>query len=177
MLVLKKGAPPFVPVRLGDGAFIRLRAATSWEIEDASAHVSAQLAAVMVGAQDAAALAALLPDFDFGTLAELREAPGEMQSAGVRTRLTRLTERFVLIRLVDLCNDGWTGVADAEGVKFPDKPDEGMIALLLADGEMLRRVQEVVFGRLHVEQAEGKGFAVSLNGAEETASHIAKTAG
>lgn len=165
---LRRGKPPFLPVPLGNGAFIRLRAATSMEIDAASVEVGQQIAAIALGSAHAARLAELLPDFDPGALAdfagrEVDERRALLRDLGFRTNVDVLTRRLLLIALVERCHDGWSGVHDADGIAIPT-PSAGTIAALLLDSRIREDCEQAIFARLHLEHAEGNASPASPNG-------------
>jgi hypothetical protein len=152
MLKLRKGKPPFVPVALGGGATIRVRAATQTDVETASAQAQRDLMGLVAGSEAAGVLAAVLgDDFKVGAL----QTPARTIAAG-----TRLSE----IYLVLACQDGWSGVATEEGDPIA-APDAATIALLLADPMRRIAVLKVVNSTVHVEQAEKNASSASPNGA------------
>lgn len=179
MLRLRKSPPPFVPVPLGAGAFIRLRAAASSEVDAAAGAAGSRIAALMLGAEDARALSDLLPDLDLGDLVGLADG-GDIAArlraeVGLKSRLDLLTERLVLISLVARCNDGWTGVADEDGTPL-DAPHEGSIALLLQDPGSRGVCHNAIYARYHAEAVEGNGSAASPSGGAAAAETTAPAA-
>ena len=167
-LRIRKGLPPFVPVKLGGDAVIRLRSATSDEIEAAASTIGFQVVAILQGAAEAEALRAMLPGFDFGDLAALAGAPRAevrdlMAQIGIRSRIERLQDRLLLIELVAVCSDGWSGLVDDEtGAELA--LDRGAIALVLADPTISARCRKVVYAAVHAEDSEGNALAASPAG-------------
>lgn len=166
-LKVRNGLPPFVPVPLGAGAFFRLRAATSDEIESAASAIGFQTAAILQGSAEADALAGMLPGFDFGDLRELAgktrpETRELLDNLGISTRLDRLRDRLLLIELCAVCNDGWVGVVDEGGNGLAS--DRGGIAMLLVDAAISEKCRARVYAAVHEEFSEGKGLPASPDG-------------
>jgi hypothetical protein len=151
MLKLRKGKPPFVPVPLGGGAIIRVRAATQSDVEYASARATPLLAGLVAGAECAPALAGALGD-DFNVDALTDEAR-------LRTAAVRLSE----IYLVLACQDGWAGVGNEDGSEA-SAPDAATIALLLQDPVCRNKVMQVVNAAVHAEDEEKNASSASPSG-------------
>lgn len=157
MLILSKEKPAFVPVPLGGDAVFRLRPALSGEVDDAAAAVSNQVAAIIRGSVAAAAIAALVPDFDLDGLEQLANPETEAEGLPhlhLKNKLERLSDRLLLISLCMRCQDGWSGVAADDGPI--SAPHEGAVALLLQDTQLQQRCSAVIYGRVHREQSEKK---------------------
>ena len=160
---LRKKKPPFVAVMLRGGAAIRLRAATSSEIEAAASQAGEQLAGIMLASDQAARLAALLPGFDLGPLADLAQMPGGERRAlladiGLRGRFDALRDRLMLTDLICRCHDGWSGVRDDDNVEIP-APEPGAVSWLLEDMTLLQRCSDAIYAGVHTEAVEGNAFA------------------
>lgn len=150
-------------MRLGGDAIIRLRATTTFEVEEASARVARQMAAMIAGSADAARLATLIPDFDIGDMAD-------------ENRLAAVQRRLLLIDLVALCNDGWSGIVDADDNPLPSPPEPAWIALLLDDPGMAAACERAVYARVHEEVAEGNALPASPHGGAQAGNAPAPTA-
>jgi hypothetical protein len=151
MLRLRRARPAFVPVQLGAGAVIRVRPATTADVDHTSARAQRDLAGFALGGDAIAILAPVLGDgMDVGAL---------KTAEGIAVASIRLTEVY----LVERCNDGWSGVADETGAPIAT-PDAAAIALLLADPIIRARVLGVINAGVHEEAAEGNAFAASPSG-------------
>lgn len=155
MLKLRKGKPPFVPVVLGGNAWIRVRAATSMDVDMASARVQPLIMGVIAGSEKASAVAEVLGD-DFSVDALHDNAL--LGAAG-----TRLVQVF----LVMACQDGWHGIVGPDG-EVIEKPSEALVADLLADPMRRDRIMRVVESAVHEEQAEKNASPASPNGGAAT---------
>jgi hypothetical protein len=155
MLRLRTKRPGAVPVALGGGAVMRVRPATTADVDHTSARAQRDLAGFAAGSAAAAILEPVLGDgFTVGAL----KTP-----AGIAAASIRLTEVY----LVERCHDGWSGVATETGELIPS-PDAATIALLLADPVIRNTVMTVINAGVHEEVSEGNVFAASPNGGADT---------
>jgi len=169
MIKLKRERPPFEVASLGGGAFMRLRPATSFEADQAAARVKHQLMGLVAGSEAAETLAGLLgPEF------AVHGADG--LDAGA---LGAAAQFLANAELVMLCQDGWSGIADENGVAIP-APDIGSVALLLRDAIVRDKIMRVVERGIHEASAEKNAFAASRSGEAATddlpAAPVTKTA-
>jgi hypothetical protein len=155
MLKLRRGKPPFVPVALGGGAVIRVRAATQTDVEEAGARAERDLAGFVAGSDAGDVLAEVLgEDFNIGALKD---------GARVMTASMRLAEVYLVLA----CQDGWAGIGTEDGEPIPE-PDAATLALLLADPQHRHRVMSVVNSALHEETEEKNASGASPSGGAGT---------
>ncbi|KAB2937395.1 hypothetical protein [Hyphomicrobium sp.] len=151
MLKLRKGKPPFVPVALGESAWIRVRPATQTDVEFATAQAHPRLAELVAGSESAQALASVLgDDFELGV---------RLDAARLATAAARLTEVYLVLA----CQDGWCGIGNEDGTPI-EKPDTSSIALLLADPMYRDKIMRVINSAVHEETKEKNGSSASPSG-------------
>jgi hypothetical protein len=149
MLRLGKSKPRRID--LGGGAWIELRPATQFDLDEVHAEVSRSLAGIVAGSEAADFLAGILgEDFNVDGLKD-------------RDRLVAASIRLSEIYLVMACQSGWDGIVTEDG-KPLDAPEPASVALLLSDPAIRARVMAVVNARIHLEQAEGNVLPASPNG-------------
>lgn len=154
MIRLRKRAPA-TRVPLGKDAWIDVRPATQFEVEEAFAKVKNSMAGIADGSAAAIVLASILgDDFNVGDLA-------------VKTKFDTASDRLAEIYVVLSCQSGWAGVGDEEGNVFA-APDAATIALLLNDSMIRQRIMKVVNAGVHLETAEGNGLPASQSGGAGT---------
>jgi hypothetical protein len=151
MLKLRKGRPPFVPVDLGGGAVIRVRPATSADVEEAGARAQRDIMGFVAGSDAGDVLAEVLGD-DFNVRA-LKDSPRVMPASA------RLAEVYLVLA----CHDGWSGIGTEDGEPIPE-PDAATLAMLLADPRHRYKIISVVNASLHEETAEKNVSDASPNG-------------
>jgi hypothetical protein len=164
MLKIRKGKPPFVTVKLGQDAWMRVRAATSTDVDVASAKVQPLVMGMLAGSDALPALGLALGD-DFNV--EALKDPARLGAA-----VTRLTEVYLLLA----CQDGWTGIVDEDGTAI-EKPCELSVAGLLSDPTLRHRIMAVVNAAVHAEEAEKNGSAASPPGGAGTPTGAPPAAG
>jgi hypothetical protein len=151
MLALTKGKPEAQRVLLGKDAWIEVRPATQFELEEAHANVSRMLAGIIAGSEAADALSGVLgDDFDVDGLKN-------------RARLAAASARLADIYLVMACQEGWTGIGAEDGTPFA-QPEPWSVGLLLNDPMRRAAVMVVVNSSVHREIAEGEGLPASPHG-------------
>jgi hypothetical protein len=145
------GKPKRRQVDLGGGAWIDVRPATQFDLDQVHADMSRSLAGIVAGSEAAEFLAGVLgEDFNVDGLKD-------------RDRLVAASIRLSEIYLVMACQSGWSGIVTEEG-QLLEVPEPASVALLLSDPAIRTRVMAVVNARIHVEQAEGNGLPASPNG-------------
>lgn len=178
-LRLRRGAPQFVEVPLGGDSVIRLRPATRFDIEAAGALVARDLAAVALGTDAAARVAAILgAEFDDGVLfASIKAVKETQDDADAPPAAPVDSAKFVAaskvlgdIYVVMACQGGWSdfalveGDGDAAKVTPLEAPEPWSIALLLRDPVLHDEIFKVINSRVNAEIAEGEGLPVSPAG-------------
>lgn len=152
--MLRLSKPKRRQVDLGGGAWIELRPATQFDLDEVHAEVSRALAGIAAGSEAADFLAGVLgKDFDVDGLKD-------------RDRLVAASIRLSEIYLVMVCQSGWDGIVIEDGNPL-GAPEPASVALLLSDPAIRSRVMAVVNSRIHVEQAEGNGLPASPSGGAE----------
>lgn len=175
-LRLRRGVT-YQEVPLGGDSVIRLRPATRFDLEEAGALVARDFAAIVLGDDAAARVAAVLgPDFDRdGTLfpaikaAEAAQADAEAEPALPAQNVAYVAASKFLgdIHLVMACQGGWDHFelvecdGDNQTVTPLDRPEPWSIALLLRDPVLHDAMFKVINSRVHAEIAEGEGLPVS----------------
>lgn len=167
MRMLSKRRPKAVTIPLGEGEFVNIRPATSFEVDIAAASAAAVLAGLIESGEAAAEALDILGD-------EFRQA-----DFTTRAWIEAAAQRLTLLELATVCCEGWAGQCGEDG-KPIEKPDRGSMALLLRDSVASRKIAEVVNSRVHEEIKEGNGSAASPSGvaraAEATAPDAARKA-
>jgi hypothetical protein len=149
--MLRLGKPKRRQVDLGGGAWIDVRPATQFDLDQVHADVSRSLAGIVAGGEAAEFLAGVLgEEFNVDGLKD-------------RDRLVAASMRLSEIYLVMACQSGWDGIGTEDG-KPLGAPEPASVALLLSDPTIRARVMAVVNSRIHVEQAEGNVLPASPNG-------------
>lgn len=163
MLVPRYHNPPAVDVPLGGGASVRVRAATTMEVERASAEVSLLAQGLVTGAESAMTASVVLGE--------------EFRSADFTDMawLTAAAKRLALLKLATKCCESWSGIGDENGVELP--LNEQNLALLLRDPKIARSISEAIEAPVHAEIAEKNAFTASLNGGAVAGEPIAPNAG
>jgi hypothetical protein len=139
---------------------VRVRPATSFEVDRASYAVNRILTGLVAG-EDAAMMAALVlgPEFqapDF-TKEEWRQAAAQ---------------RFALLDLAVECIEGWEGIVGDD--EQPLSPSREAVALLLRDAEISARIRMVINSSVHAELEEKNALAASPNGGAATDENTAR---
>jgi hypothetical protein len=155
MLKLRKGPPPYVPVALGGGAVVRVRAATQADVDHAAARAQRDLMGLVAGSEAGAVLAEVLGE-DFRVDA-LRDT----------ARIAAAGERLSEIYLLLACQDGWSGIGTQDGEPIAE-PDPATLALLLNDPRRRARIVTVMNAAVHEETLEKNVSAASPNGGADT---------
>lgn len=148
-LVLRTSAA-HAPLKLRGGAVWHLRPANAIDLEIAAVRAGRQLAGLIAGSEAAAALREV-----FGAALDLGEADEE--------RTVAVTRLLGDIHLAVMCSAGWEGVYDERGHVVPE-PTIEWVAMMLADGVVLRRVRERIYSDLHEESEEKKELPPSPHG-------------
>lgn len=144
MLKLCRDMPKAIPVPLGGSAVWRVRPATSFEVDLAAAEAARVIAGLLTGADAARTVALALGD-------EFNGADYADESWRVAA-----SHRISLIELLVLCGEPtWEGVVDDDGAKIPG-PTRELIALLLRDAEIEKRLHTSISSAVHTEYDEGK---------------------
>lgn len=169
MLLLRKGRPKAQRVPLGAAgtAWIEVRPATRFEMEEAGAQVARRLAGLIAGSEAAVALAGILGDeFDVDGL----DQPNKLAAAS-----SRLTDIYLTLA----CQSGWYGVGSEETGEALGEPDAASIAQLLNDPVTRQKVMAVINSSVHREVTEGNGLPASPTGGagnQPTAANAARPA-
>ena len=152
-LKLRRGKPPFVPVSLGGGAIIRVRAATQTDLEEAGARARNDVMGLVAGSEAAATLACI-----FGE---------EFEALGDAAKISAAAARLAEVHLVLACQDGWDGVGVDDGTDdgtVIERPDAASVAMLLEDTGIRTAIMRVVNSAVHEVVAEKNGSAALPNG-------------
>jgi hypothetical protein len=152
MIKLRKGKPPFVALKLGEDAYIRVRTATQNDVEYVTAKVTPLIMGLLADSESAGPVLAEVMGDDF-SLGALKD------DARVNAAAARLTD----IYLVLACQDGWGGICD-EGGEPIAAPCELSLAQLLADPVLRKKIMGVVEAGLHEEIKEKNGSAALPTG-------------
>jgi hypothetical protein len=162
MLVPRFRNPPAVDVPLGQGASIRVRAATTMEVERATGEVGLLVQGLVAGAESAMTASVVLGE--------------EFRSADFTDMawLTAAAKRLALLKLATKCCESWSGIGDENGAELA--LNEQNLALLLRDPKIARLISNAIEAPVHAEIAEKNGFTASLNGGAAAEEPIAPNA-
>lgn len=164
MLTIKSGKPDAIVIPLGAGAVWRVRPATSFEVTLAQIRAG-ELTRAMAESQDAVERLeqALGDEFDVPNFAE-------------RAWTAAAADRLVLLELLTICSEGWSGVELADGDNVTELPhDKTSIAMVLREPKFASLAAAAVYSPIHVEVADEKKSVASPIGGAATDEATART--
>lgn len=165
VMMIKSGKPEAIVIPLGDGAVWRVRPATSFEVTLAQIRAG-ELTRAMSESQDAVERLeqALGDKFDVPNFAE-------------KAWTAAAADRLVLLELLTICSEGWSGVELSEGEFVTELPhNKTSIAMLLREPKFASLAAAAVYSPIHIEVADVKKSLASPTGGAATDEAIAPTA-
>lgn len=157
MLRIKSGKPEAIAIPLGGGAVWRVRPATSFEVTLAQIRAG-ELTGRMAESQDAVERLeqALGDEFDVPNFAE-------------KAWTAAAADRLVLLELLTICSEGWSGVELTEGDSVTElQHNKTSIAMLLREPKFAGLAAAAVYSPIHIEVADEKKSQASPTGGAAT---------